>query len=60
MEILLTVLLFLWQIGWVLLLGGALWALLIAVHDGQSGGTRRTIEYAMRRGLDVVDIPPVM
>ena len=35
-------------------------SLLIAVHDGQSGGTRRTIEYAMRRGLDVVDIPPVM
>ena len=34
--------------------------LLIAVHDGQSGGTRRTIEYAMRRGLDIVDIPPVM
>ena len=35
-------------------------SLLIAVHDGQSGGTRRTIEYAMRRGLDIVDIPPVM
>ena len=35
-------------------------SLLIAVHDGQSGGTRRTIEYALRRGLDVVDIPPVM
>ena len=35
-------------------------ALLIAVHDGQSGGTRRTIEYAMRRGVDVVDLPPVM
>jgi uncharacterized phage-like protein YoqJ len=35
-------------------------SLLIAVHDGQSGGTRRTIEYAMRRGLDVVDMPPVM
>ena len=33
-------------------------SLLIAVHDGQSGGTRRTIEYAMRRGLDIVDIPP--
>ena len=34
-------------------------SLLIAVHDGQSGGTRRTVEYAMRRGLDIVDIPPV-
>ena len=33
-------------------------ALRIAVHDGQSGGTRRTIEYAMRRGLDIVDIRP--
>ena len=27
MEALLTVLVFVWQIGWVLLLGGALWAL---------------------------------
>ena len=35
-------------------------ALLIAVHDGLSGGTRRTIEYAMRRGLDIVDIPPIL
>lgn len=35
-------------------------ALLITVHDGCSGGTRRTIEYAMRRGLEIVDIPPVM
>lgn len=34
-------------------------ALLIAVHDGLPGGTRRTIEYAMRRGLDIVDIPPI-
>ena len=34
-------------------------ALLIAVHDGQPGGTRRTIEYAMRRRLDVVILPPV-
>lgn len=31
MEILLTVLLFLWQIGWVLLLGGLLWALLCCI-----------------------------
>ena len=35
-------------------------ALLLAVHDGQPGGTRRTMEYAMRRGLQIVDIPPVM
>lgn len=34
-------------------------ALLIAVHDGVPGGTRRTIEYAMGRGLDIVDIPPI-
>ena len=34
-------------------------AMLIAVHDGQPGGTRRTIEYAMRRRLDVVILPPV-
>ena len=35
-------------------------SLLIAVYDGQSGGTRRTIEYAMRRGLGIVDIAPEM
>ena len=35
-------------------------SLLIAVHDGLPGGTMRTIEYAMRRGLTIVDIPPVM
>lgn len=33
-------------------------SLLIAVHDGCGGGTRSTIEYAMRRGLDIVDISP--
>ena len=33
--------------------------MLIAVHDGQTGGTRRTIEYALRRRLDVVVLPPV-
>ena len=38
----------------------ALAALLLAVHNGQAGGTRRTMEYAMRRGLQIVDIPPVM
>ena len=31
MEFLLTVLLLLWQLGWVLLLGGALWALLCCI-----------------------------
>lgn len=35
-------------------------SMLLAVHDGQPGGTRRTMEYAMRRGLQIVDIPPVM
>ena len=34
--------------------------LLIAVFDGQSGGTRGTVQYAMSRGLQIVDIPPVM
>lgn len=33
-------------------------SLLIAVYDGQNGGTRRTMEYAMRRRLDIVDISP--
>lgn len=32
-------------------------SLLIAVHDGLPGGTRNTIEYALKRGLPVVDIP---
>ncbi len=32
-------------------------SLLIALHDGLPGGTRYTIEYALRRGLDIVDIP---
>ena len=27
---------------------------LIAVFDGQEGGTRRTVEYALRSGLEVV------
>jgi len=34
-------------------------SLLIAMFDGSPGGTRYTIEYAMRRGLDVVDLPIV-
>ncbi len=32
-------------------------SLLIAAHDGLPGGTRSTIEYALRRGISVVDIP---
>ena len=31
-------------------------ALLIAAFDGTPGGTRYTVEYAMRRGLDIVDL----
>ena len=34
-------------------------SLLIAAFDGSAGGTRYTMEYAMRRGLDIVDIPIV-
>ena len=32
-------------------------SLLIALHDGLPGGTRNTIEYALRRGVDIIDIP---
>ena len=35
-------------------------ALLIAAFDGSAGGTRYTMEYAMRRGLDIVDLPIVI
>ena len=31
--------------------------LLIAAFDGTAGGTRYTVEYAMKRGLEVVDLP---
>ena len=34
-------------------------SLLIAAFDGSTGGTRYTLEYAMRRGLDIVDLPIV-
>lgn len=34
-------------------------ALVIAVYDGTSGGTRRTLEYALRQGVSFVDLPPV-
>ena len=30
---------------------------LIAVHDGLPGGTRYTIEYALRRGVNIIDVP---
>ena len=31
-------------------------ALLIAAFDGSAGGTRYTVEYAMRRGIGIVDL----
>lgn len=31
-------------------------SLLIAAFDGSAGGTRYTVEYAMRRGISVVDL----
>ena len=33
-------------------------SLLIAVYDGQSGGTRSTLEYAILRRVPFVDIRP--
>lgn len=33
-------------------------ALVIAVYDGADGGTRRTLEYALRRKVPFVDIRP--
>ena len=35
-------------------------SLLIAAFDGTPGGTRYTVEYAMRRGVSVVDRPIVL
>ncbi|MBE6961556.1 MAG: DUF1273 domain-containing protein [Ruminococcaceae bacterium] len=32
-------------------------SLLIAAYDGSSGGTRNTIQYALRRGITVADLP---
>ena len=32
-------------------------SLLIAAFDGTPGGTRYTMEYAMRRGISIVDLP---
>ena len=34
-------------------------SLVIAVYDGASGGTRRTLEYALRQGVSFVDLPLV-
>ena len=34
-------------------------SLLIAAFDGSAGGTRYTMEYAMNRGVSVVDLPIV-
>lgn len=33
-------------------------ALVIAVYDGMPGGTRQTLEYALRRGVSFVDLRP--
>ncbi len=32
---------------------------LIAVYDGQSGGTKYTYEYALKRGKKVITVPPI-
>lgn len=32
-------------------------SLLIAAYDGTQGGTQYTIQYALRRGLNIVDLP---
>ena len=32
-------------------------SLLIAAFDGSPGGTQYTVQYAMSRGLDIVDLP---
>ena len=32
-------------------------SLLIAVFDGTAGGTQYTMQYAMSRGVDIIDIP---
>ena len=35
-------------------------SLVIAVFDGTPGGTRYTMEYAMGKGIAVVDLPVVL
>ena len=32
-------------------------SMLIAAFDGTAGGTRYTVEYALNRGLTIVDLP---
>jgi uncharacterized phage-like protein YoqJ len=32
-------------------------SLLIAAYNGTAGGTRNTVQYAMERGLEIVDLP---
>ena len=34
-------------------------SLVIAIYDGTSGGTRHTLEYALRQKVPFIDIPPV-
>ena len=34
-------------------------ALVIAVYDGTAGGTRQTLQYAMKKGVPFIDINPV-
>ena len=36
---------------------GYAFALLIAAFDGSAGGTRYTVEYAMRQKISIVDLP---
>ncbi len=33
-------------------------SLLIALFDGQTGGTKRTVEYAKKQGLEIIEIQP--
>lgn len=35
-------------------------SLLIAAFDGSPGGTQYTLQYAMRRGVNIVDLPIVL
>ena len=45
-----------WEIV-LLVLGSPIWlSLLIAAFDGSVGGTRYTVEYALRRGISIVDL----
>jgi len=33
-------------------------SILLAVYDGKPGGTKYTLEYAMRRGIEIIEIAP--